>query len=173
MTFRFPRLAVLSLCTAGLLAASVVAQSPEAPPIKMGLWQTEVSMEMPNMPNMPGGHMGNHTTVTQSCITPETWKKDFANFQHGSHGADCKITNQQQGPRSLTVDETCSDSAYTTTVHFEASFDSDGQMHGHAKVHMAGTAFPNGMDMNMTMSSKFVSPACGDVQPDHPKMIQH
>lgn len=56
-------------------------------------------------------------------------------------------------------------------MHFEAQFDGNDHMHGTGKMQMTGQAFPQGMTMNMTMSSHYVGADCGDVKPGSAKVI--
>ena len=176
MNTRFARIGTLPLFLS--LAAFVTvrgahAQAVEAPPVKMGLWQTEASTTMPGMENMPAGHGGGkHTTISQGCLTPETWKSDFQRIQN-PRDSSCKISNQHQDSHSLSFDETCTSDQYNTTSHFEGLFDNDEHMHGSGKVQITGAAFPQGMTMNMTLTSHYLGASCGDVKPGEGKVIRH
>jgi len=46
-------------------------------------------------------------------------------------------------------------------------------MHGTAKVHITGSAFPQGMTMNMALTSHYLGASCGDVKPGEGKVISH
>jgi hypothetical protein len=175
MKLRIAGIGVLpsSLALAALGATFVLhAQVADPPPVKMGLWQTEVNTTMVGMPNMPAGHAsGDHKTVTQGCMTPETWKDNFQKFNQRQNDADCKTTNLHQDAHGISLDQSCNSNGFQTDMHFEGIFDGDNQMHGNAKMKMTGPAFPQGMTMNMTMTSKYLSSDCGDVQPGHAKVI--
>jgi hypothetical protein len=166
---------VLSLlCFLAASAASAAyAQSVETPPIKMGLWQTETSTSMAGTEN-GAGHEGDdkHTSVVQGCLTPETWKNEFQKIQSEQSG-NCSATNTHQDSHSLSFDETCKSDQYNTTVHFEALFDNSEHMHGTVKVHITGAAFPQGMTMNMALTSHYLGANCGDVKPGEGKVISH
>jgi len=177
MKTRFARITTLSLLLSLAVFATVStvsAQSVEAPPIKMGLWQTETSTAMAGMENMPAGQggAGRHTSVVQGCLTPETWKNEFQKIQNEQSG-NCTASNTHQDSHSLSFDETCKSDAYNTTAHFEALFDNSEHMHGTAKVHITGSAFPQGMTMNMTLTSHYLGADCGDVKPGEGKVISH
>jgi Protein of unknown function (DUF3617) len=159
---------LVSLAALGAYRASR-AQSVEAPPVKMGLWETESSTTMSGMANIPGG--GKHTTVTQGCLTPENWKGEFEKIQRADQ--DCKVTNTQQDAHSLTVDETCSTARYSSTVHMEAHFENAEHMHGTGKATITGQGMPQGMTMDFAIDSHFVSSACGDVKPGSAKIVHH
>lgn len=100
------------LSLAALAISASVAQISDIPPVKMGLWQTEVSTTMAGMENMPGGHAGagagNHSSVTQSCMTPETWKNDLEKFHQSQHSTDCNVTNLHVDSHGMLFDQTCS-----------------------------------------------------------------
>jgi len=161
------------LTTAVVLAIALHAQTLETPPVKMGLWQTEVSTTFAGMANMPAGHaMGDHKTTTQSCWTPETWKNSLEKFNDRQHADNCTVSNMNQSAHGISFDETCSsEGGYNTKMHFEAQFDSSESMTGKGTVAVTGQAFPQGMTMNMSMNSKFLSSSCGDVEPGKAKVI--
>jgi Protein of unknown function (DUF3617) len=171
MNTRFARIGsfslLLSLATFAAVCA-LPAQTIEPPPVKMGLWQTESNTSMAGMANTPGG--SKHTIVTQGCLTPETWKSEFAKFQK-REDQDCKVTDMHQDSHALTVDETCASPQYNTTMHIDALFENSEHMHGTGKVHITGPAFPQGMTMDFALSSRYLSSSCGDVKPGEAKVI--
>ncbi|MFP5230122.1 MAG: DUF3617 domain-containing protein [Acidobacteriota bacterium] len=156
--------------------AVAAAQTPTTPPpIKMGLWQSEVTTSVAGAPNTPMGQaMGGagRTTVTQGCLTPESWARDIQGAQQRQHAADCTQSNFQQDTHKVTFDEVCSNQGgYSTNVHFEMLIDDTEDAHGHADVKTSGPAFPQGMTMHMTMKTKFLSSDCGSVKPGEGKVI--
>jgi len=145
------------------------------PPIRMGLWESEVTTNVSGAPDLPMGRGvdGGHTTVTQGCLTPESWTKEIQGAQQ-RHAADCTQSNLQQDPHKVTFDEVCSNQGgYSTNVHFEMLIDDPENGHGHAEVKTSGPAFPQGMTMHMTMKTKFLSSDCGSVKPGEGKVIHH
>lgn len=167
-----PVLLVFALLVFALFAAhSASAQDITPPPIKMGLWQNEATVTMTGMENSPmGARMaGNHTSVHQSCLTPETWQSDLAKMRE--HQAECTRTNLHQDAHSLTFDESCNSGRITTTVHFEATFEGGEHMHGIATARSSGPDLPQGMTMSIHMSAHYLSADCGDVKPGETKMI--
>lgn len=175
MKLRCPSIATLPLL--GCLAALASAQStpPDAPPpIKMGLWQSEVTTTMAGGPGSPTGQaMGSgHTVVTQGCLTPDTWKKDIQGMHQRMHDASCTVSNFQQDPHRIAFDEACSSqSGYSNTIHFEMLIDDTENGHGHADMKMNIPSVPQGMSMHMNMKTKFLSADCGDVKPGEGKVI--
>jgi hypothetical protein len=170
MRTHWVRMGVLPLVMylSSLTAAPAQTQSMEPPPVKMGLWQTESSTSMAGMPNNPGG--SKHTTVTQGCLTAETWKDEFAKFQK-NEDQDCKVTNMHQDSHSLSMDETCSSPQYNSTMHFEALIDSSDHIHGTGKAHITGPTFPQGITMDFALSSHYLSSSCGNIKPGDAKVI--
>ena len=172
MKLRFPAYATLPLLFS--LAALASAQSDiTPPPMKMGLWQSDVTVQMSGMPN--GMSMPPRTITTQSCMTPETWKSDLQNMQthRQQMAAKCSTMNVQQDGHHYTADMQCAgQQGMTTTVHVDMQFDSDESMHGTTAATMSGAPnMPQGMSMNSTIKSKYMGADCGDVKPGQGKML--
>ncbi|HEX3985918.1 MAG TPA: DUF3617 domain-containing protein [Acidobacteriaceae bacterium] len=151
------------------------AQTVEPPPIKMGLWQSEVVTTMEGGSNSPMGQAmaGGHTIVTQGCLTPDTWKKDIQGMQQHMRNTDCTMSNFQQDPHHIAFDEACAtgQAGYSNHIHFEMLIDDPENGHGHADMKMTGPAFPQGMSMHMAMKTKYLAADCGDVKPGEGKVI--
>lgn len=176
MNHRIARIGVSALTVPALavlfLGFAVEAQSPEPPPVKMGLWQTEVTTHYEGVENTPMARMGGaHTTVSQSCLTPEKWRDGWTKMRQGPHSQDCQMTNMHFDAQGITFDETCSSEGFNTTMHFEGQFDGESGMHGTGTAHATGAAFPQGMTVHVVMNSKFLSSDCGDVKPGEGKVI--
>jgi Protein of unknown function (DUF3617) len=156
------------------LAALASAQTITPPPMKMGLWQAEVTMQMSGMPN--GANIPSRTVVSQTCMTPDTWKDSLTRMQNRQRTgpSNCSVTNVQQDGHHFTADVQCTSQQFTSNGHIDMQFDSDESMHGTTTVSMGGPNAPSGMQMQMVVSSKskFLSSDCGDVKPGQPKMIQ-
>jgi hypothetical protein len=161
---------LLPLSLSVTLTAAAFAQSPDTPPIKMGLWQTEVNTTIAGIENMPQGGAGHHT-VSLGCLTPETWKSEMEKLSDEQHRAECKMSNLQEDSHGVSFDEGCTSQRYNSTIHFEAVFDGDDHLHGSAKIHVTAQGMPQGMDMHMTMTSHFMSASCGDVKPGEGKVV--
>lgn len=153
-------LAALSL----LLSLSALGQTTAAPPpIRMGLWQYEVTMS-----GGPGPAAGPRTIITQSCVTPETWTQSFRSSRQQAQ--ECTTTNLHQSEHELSFDVACSQQNMTSNTHVQMSLDSESEMHGTVETQISGPNFP-GMTMTSQVHSKFLSTDCGDVQPGHPRMV--
>jgi len=176
MKFRAASLASLALFLASAAFASAQDTTPTPPPIKMGLWQSSVSVNMAGMmPNAPSGAGGSVTHVNQSCMTPDSWRDAFRNMQQRRQQAtaNCSTANVSQDAHQMTFDMSCTgQQGINTNVHVQMFLDSQEAMHGNATVKMSGPNFPQGMSMNSTIASKFLSSDCGDVKPGESKPVQ-
>ncbi|HEX4038501.1 MAG TPA: DUF3617 family protein [Acidobacteriaceae bacterium] len=170
-----PRIAIKTmlplLFCAAVAGAQIDTMSP--PPVKMGLWQTTATMQMSGMPNMPSGMPGGKPSVTQSCMTADSWQKGLTDMQQSvqRQKAQCTNVKLQHDGSKFTFDETCSTSGYSTTVHVEWNVDDQENMHGNSNMQMSGANMPQGMTMQGTMSSKFLSSDCGGVKPGDTKTV--
>ncbi len=177
MKTRFVKFAViplsLSLCTvATVRSAHAQTQTMQPPPVKMGLWQTETHTTMGGMPNSPmAGAAGQHSSVVQGCLTPETWKDDIEKMS--SPNSDCQVKNVHQDATSISADMVCNSQRYSSTVHFQGLIDSNEQMHGNANMQVNIPGMQQPMTMQMTFTSKYLGSDCGDVKPGHGKVISH
>jgi len=171
------RLAALALPL--LLSFAAVAQTPPLtpPPIKMGLWQSSVVVNMSGMPanqNMPAGAGGSITHVNQSCMTADSWKNAFRSMQARQQAstAACSTANVDQDAHQVTFDMDCSgQQGFNTSIHVKMFLDSDEGMHGNVSVKMTGANFPQGMSMTSTINSRFLSSDCGDIKPGESKPV--
>jgi Protein of unknown function (DUF3617) len=171
VTLPLAALAVAALAVAAL-AVAALAQIAGPPPLKMGLWQTEVTSTVTGMPEMPAGRgpIGRRT-VTQGCLTPDTWKKGLEDFNRHQQDTDCKVTNMHEDSSGIALNETCTSEQFTSAVHFELTFDNSEHTHGSATVHMTGPHFPQGMDSHISMTSHYLGASCGDIKPGDSKVI--
>lgn len=139
------------------------------PPVKIGLWQTSMTIAMSGLPS---GAPSGHTVARQSCMTPDSWKKDLGRMNQ-QQKAECTMSNVQQDSHHLLLDETCSTSqGNNVTVHAEFLFDSDESMHGTSTAKLTGPTFPQGMTVSSTINSKYLGSDCGDIKPGDSKTVQ-
>jgi Protein of unknown function (DUF3617) len=149
---------------------SVQAQTMEPPPLKMGLWQMESTTSVAGMENMPMGHAASqHSTVTQSCLTPDSWKNDFEKMTNPT--SNCTPKNVHQDSHSITADLICNSERYSSNAHFEGLFDSDEHVHGTATSHITAQGMPQSITMQMSFTSHYLSASCGDVKPGEGKVV--
>lgn len=161
-----------------LLCAAVAGaqlQTLTPPPLKMGLWQSTVTMQMAGMPNMPAGAASplGKPMMRQYCIDSSSWQKAMITSQQQQQTADCSMTNVQQDAHHLAFDEACSaKGGMTVSVHMQMTWDNDESAHGAftSKV-TGGSQAAQAMAMNLTVDSKFVSADCGGLKPGESKSV--
>ncbi|MES2221895.1 MAG: DUF3617 domain-containing protein [Acidobacteriota bacterium] len=160
-----------------------VAQTVEPPPIKMGLWQTtltstmtgfqvppEVAARMKAMGrSMPMGQP--HTTVTQSCATPENWKDMFRNMRRQDK---CDLSNEHLTSSSLTADISCKseDERMTSKGHVDIHFVSDEAIEGKVHVETIMASQPQPIVSDMNFNSAYQGADCHGVSPHSAKVIR-
>lgn len=161
-------LPTLLVCFAALASAQSTPLTP--PPIKMGLWQSSVTVNMSGMSSGAGGTM---THVNQSCMTPDSWRDAFHSMQQQkAASANCSTANVSQDAHQVTFDVSCSgQQGFTSNVHVQMFLDNDEAMHGNATVKMSGPNFPQGMSVTSNITSKFISSDCGAVKPGESKPV--
>lgn len=146
-----------------LLSLAALA-SAQTPPVKMGLWQEEVTTTIT-------GIQGVTTTpqkdVELSCISPESWKK------YGLQAASsnrCTMSNLHQNSKKMSYDVSCGTQEHGPLVfHMEILIDSDQHMHGTAVAKISATASPHTGAWTSTLTEHFISPDCGDIKPGEKK----
>ena len=177
-------LAALALCC--LAAATAKAQDlPATPPVKMGLWQSNITSSIGGITIPPDvaarlEAMGRpvpgatpQTVVTQSCMTKEEWAKSIEKWNNSSE-TKCTYTNRSFTSTKFSFDMSCaSEHGGVFTGHFEMLVDDDEHTHGSA--HMKGEGGPNGQPMTIdtTLSSHYLAADCGDVKPGDAKVIKN
>jgi hypothetical protein len=149
-------------------------QLSEVPPVTMGLWQTDTTSTVTGIENTPMAGMANamgrpHTT--QSCLTPEKWKSDIQGF-NARQQRGCTLSNLHQNPHEISFDQTCESARGTNTAHVDILIDSAEHAHGTVVMTIADPALPQPITVNVSMASRYVSAACGDVKPGEGKMIR-
>jgi hypothetical protein len=158
----------LLLSFAALAAAQVPTIAP--PPIKMGLWQSSITVKSGGMGPMAGA--GNTTSAHQSCFTPDSWKQSMQAMQSRQQKMNCTTSNFQQDSHEISFDGQCTtDQSINVNYHVEMFLDSDSAMHGTTTSKMSGPMFPQGVTMSSSIASKFISSDCGDIKPGESKSI--
>jgi hypothetical protein len=154
-----------------LFSAVAAAQSPipaiAPPPIKMGLWQSSVTITS-------GGGMvpAGRPIANQSCYTPDSWKESMQSAQSHGQKMNCTTSNFQQDSHQISYDGECSPGqGMTMDVHVQMVLDSDSAMHGTTTTKMNGPMFPQGMTVSSAISSKFLSSDCGTLKPGESKPV--
>jgi hypothetical protein len=160
-----------------------VAQTVEPPPIKMGLWQTTLTSTMTGLQippdvaarmkamgrSMPMGQP--HTTVTQSCATPDNWKDMFRHLQRQGN---CDLSNQHLTSSALTADISCKsdEERYSSTGHVDIHFVSEEKIQGKVHVETVMESQPQPIVSDMNFDSAYQGADCQGVSPDSAKVIR-
>lgn len=154
-----------------LFSLATLASAQSAPPIKMGLWEHSVTLDMSGMPNGMGG--ASHAITNQSCMSDDTWKQALQSMQghrQMANAANCTTSNMQQDAHHFSFDVACSaQQGMNTKMHLEMNLDSEESMHGTMSTTISGPNIPQGMSMKATIQSKFVSSDCGTLKPGEQK----
>jgi hypothetical protein len=167
---------LLSFALLGIPAASVAQLSETAPPVKMGLWQTESTSTVTGLENTPmaamAGRMGSgQTHKSQSCLTPETWRKGIQGINERQRNG-CTMSNMEQNAHEVSFDQVCdSGGGSKHTAHVHILIDSDEHAHGTVVMKMEEPNFPQPVNINMNMTSQYLGSSCGDVKPGDGKVV--
>lgn len=151
--------AVKAVVAAGLLAGGF--QTPMAPPMKLGLWETTSTTKM----QMPGMDMGARSTKARSCATAESWSRAFG---QAKQNRECAPVNEKRTATSFSFDLSCSSN--NATGHVEMEF-VDGTT-GHGSMHMVVNTGGKALTMDTSWETKYLGPDCGSVKPESPEIVQ-
>ena len=165
-----------------LALPGVALAQTSTPPVKMGLWQTtnvstmtgfqippEVAARLQAMGRqVPTGQP--HTTITQSCLTPEKWQKMFSDMQQSK---ECQFSNQHQTSTGFSSDMACksSDGRHNSTGHMEVNFVSAEKMQGKVHAEVVSESQPKPIVMDMTFDSAYQGEDCKGISPDSGKIV--
>ena len=155
------RVALLFFATATLASSQTTHTTPAVPPLRMGLWQSEITVEITGLPGSTGAP---HTVVKRHCMTAESWKETMQQMQNQTPG--CTTSNLRQDEHHLAFDQSCSFSGgILATAHVDMQLDSNEAMHGTISMNTTGPSLPQGMASKSTVRSKFLNSDCGDLKP--------
>jgi hypothetical protein len=132
----------------------------QAAPIKMGLWEKKMTMNMGT---------GTPTTIaSRSCVTPETWRELVANMSKQPEG--CTVDNVKNA-RGYTFTATCkTPNGGTMVISGGATIPDPEHILGQSHTVMTTGAQKRVMETKST--STFLGADCGKVKPDAPE-IEH
>ncbi|HEY6490558.1 MAG: DUF3617 family protein [Terracidiphilus sp.] len=182
MKTSFPTSSVLALLALAALSIPITAKGQaagappaisEAPPVSMGLWQTETSSTVTGVEGTPMAAMASamgRAHVVQSCLTPDKWRKDIQGF-NARQQHECTLSNLQQSTSEVSFDEACGANGVNSS-HVDILIDSADHTHGTVVMKISNPSLPQPMTINMTMASHRVGSDCGDVKPGEGKMVK-
>jgi hypothetical protein len=158
----------LRLTTIGTLSLLfTILASAQTPPIKMGLWQEEVTT---TITGIPGVSPTPQIDQEQSCISPESWSKYGLQATNANR---CTVSNLHQDSHKMSYDVSCGTQEHGTLVfHMEILIDNDQHMHGTA---VAAVTSPNPSSGAATWTSilteHYIGPDCGSLKPGEKKPV--
>lgn len=176
----------LSRCLpAILLACCTAALAQQAPPVRMGLWDSTHVTTMTGLQLPPGvaeklKAMGRPVpgaeptrVESQSCLTPEKWKEMLTRT---NDQRSCTLTNLQQSSSGMSADITCTPSSSgrgsaTAHGHMQMNFVSPEKVHGTVHTEVVRAENPQPIVMDMTVDSTWQGADCKGISPDTPKVI--
>jgi Protein of unknown function (DUF3617) len=125
----------------------------QAAPIKMGLWEKTMTMDM--------GNGTPRKIVSKSCITPDAWREMVGNMSKEREGC---TSNHVQNGGGYTFTATCkpSDGGTMVTSGSETIQDSE---HIVAQSHTTMTTHGQKREMQSKSTSRFLGVDCGKIKP--------
>jgi hypothetical protein len=149
----FVVIAALAACSSILLA--------QAAPVKMGLWEKKMTMDM--------GTGTPRQMASKSCITPETWQQMVGNASKQREG--CTVNNVKNA-RGYTFTATCKTPGGETIVTNGSETIQDS-MHIVSQSHTVVTTNSRKQEMESKSTSTFLGADCGNVKPGEPETEAH
>jgi hypothetical protein len=139
-----------------VLAASSTMLLAQSAPVKMGLWEKEITFKGPNGPN---------TIKARSCVTPATWQEMVQNSNKQQEG--CTMHNVKTAS-GYSFDATCTIPPGGTMV-IKGSTTLQDSEHIVSDSHSTITRNGQKTERDIHSTSHFVSASCGNVKPGEPE----
>lgn len=133
-------------------AASPNPKTADPPPIKMGLWEANVTTSLGAL-------------KMRSCMTAQSYGEQLAHLPQG-----CKLSNVQRSSTTMSGDVHCTlSNGASSSGHIDAQFPDPSTVHSTINVMtiMQGHSIP----VTITADSHFVSADCDDLEPGQSKVI--
>jgi hypothetical protein len=146
-------IAALAGCS-GILFAQAV-------PVKMGLWEKKMTMDV--------GTGTPRQLVSKSCITPESWEEMVENISKPHEG--CTVDNVKNA-HGYTFTATCKTPSGGTMVTSGSATIQDSQ-HIVSQSHTMMTTNGQKREMESKSTSTFLGADCGKIKPGEPESEDH
>ena len=146
------------LAILAVLAASSVVAFAQGAPVKMGLWEKKMTMDM--------GTGTPRNINSKSCITPETWQEMVGNMDKKQEG--CTV-DKQKNAHGYTFTATCNRSTGGTMVTTGSANIQDSE-HIVSQSHTTMTTNGQKREMQSKSTSTYLGASCGKVKPDEPEI---
>lgn len=143
------------------LAGSSGILFAQSVPVKMGLWEKKMTMDMGT---------GTPTQIaSKSCITAEAWQEMVGNMSKPHQGCTVDYSKNSNGYRFTA---TCNPPGGGTIVTRGTTTIQDSQ-HIVSESHSTMTTNGQKREMESKSTSTFLSPDCGKIKPDEPESEEH
>jgi len=146
-----------SLTILAVLAASSVMMLAQSAPIKMGLWEKKMTMDM--------GTGTPQNINSKSCITPETWQEMVGNMDKAHEGCTVDKHKTDHGYSFTATCKTSNGGSMVTTG--SADIQDSERIVSQSHTDMTTNGKKRSMDMKST--STFMGSDCGKVKPNEPE----
>ena len=133
----------------------------QAAPVKMGLWEKKMTMDM--------GTGTPRQLVSKSCITAETWQEMVGNMSKPREG--CTVNNVKNA-HGYTFNATCKTPNGGTMVTSGSATIQDSQ-HIVSESHAVMTTNGQKREMELKSTSSFLGADCGTIRPGEPESDHH
>ena len=150
-----------SLVLIAALAGSSGIMFAQAAPVKMGLWEKKMTMDM--------GSGTPRQLVSKSCITPESWQEMVGNMSKPHEG--CTVDNVKNA-HGYSFTATCKTPGGGTMVTQGSATIQDSQ-HIVSESHSTMTTNGQKREMESKSTSTFLSADCGKIKSDEPETEGH
>jgi Protein of unknown function (DUF3617) len=146
-------IAALAGCSGTLFA--------QAAPVKMGLWEKKMTMDM--------GTGTPRQLVSKSCITPESWQEMVGNASKPHEG--CTVDNVKSA-HGYSFTATCKTPNGGTMATTGSATIQDSE-HIVSEFHTMMTTNGQKREMEAKSTSTFLSADCGKIKPGEPETENH
>lgn len=143
-----------------------IAADSKKPPVKMGLWQEQVST---TIGGVAGVSSAPQRDTEQVCITRKSWSTN--GLQASANR--CTLENLRWNAHSLSYDAQCgAQNSVGLIFHMYILIDSDKHMHGTAGTEIATPGSANQGKWESTLTADYIGRNCGDLKPGEQKPVK-
>jgi hypothetical protein len=128
----------------------------QATPVKMGLWEKKMTMDM--------GTGTPRQLVSKSCVTPESWQEMAGNISKPREG--CTVDNAKNA-HGYSFTATCKTPSGDTMVTRGSATIQDSQ-HIVSESHTTMTTSGQKREIESKSTSTFLGADCGNIKPGEP-----
>ena len=149
------------IAAGSLLAAGWMMQAPERLPMKMGLWESTVTVTTKS----PGTEIPTRVMKIRNCLTVDDYLQPLGPTQAQEK---CPRTHQVWTANSFSMDVSCP--SLGASGHAEIKWENGLSSHG--TVHMDINTGTRSFASDTVVEGHFVSAACGATTPEKPQIVE-